>query len=99
EEQRLAGERHQFADALDVRDEAHVEHAVGLVDDEEVDAGEEEPTALEMIEQAPGSRDQHIDAARELAVLVVERYPADDQGDVELLLGAVFVEALFDLRR
>ena len=38
EEQGLPGERHQLADALDVRDEAHVEHAVGLVDDEKLDA-------------------------------------------------------------
>jgi hypothetical protein len=38
EEQRLAREGHQLGDALDVGDEAHVEHAVGLVDDEELDA-------------------------------------------------------------
>ena len=86
EEQRLARERHQLADALDVGDEAHVEHAVGFVDDQELDAGEQQPPALEMIEQAAGRRDQHVDAARQLGVLVVERDAADDQRDVELVV-------------
>ncbi len=78
EEQRLAGERHQLADALDVGDEAHVEHAVGFVDDQELDAGQQQPSALEMIEQAARRRDQDVDAARELVVLVVEGNAADD---------------------
>ena len=33
EKQRLPREGHKLADALDVRDKAHVEHAVGFVDD------------------------------------------------------------------
>ncbi len=98
EEQGLARERDQLADALDVGDEAHVEHAVGFVDDQELDAGEQQPSALEVIEQATRRRDQHVDAAHELHVLIVERDAADDQRDVELLLGAVFDEAFFDLR-
>ena len=99
EEQRLAGERNELADALDVGNEAHVEHAVGFVDDQKLDAGEQEPAALEMVEQAAGRRDQHVDAARELGVLVVERNAADDERDVELVVGAVFGEAFLDLRR
>ena len=98
EEQGLAGERNELADALDVGDEAHVEHAVGFVDDQKLDAGEQQPPALEMIEQPAGRRDQHVDAARELRVLIVERHAADDQRDVELLLGAVLDEAFLDLR-
>ena len=99
EEQRLAGERHQFADPLDVGNEAHIEHAVGFVDDQEFDAGEQQPPALVMVEQTPGRRDQHVDAARELGVLIVERDAADDERHVELVVGAVFGEALFHLRR
>src|SRR6185369_4599288 len=38
EEQGLAGEWNEPADALDVGDEAHVEHAVGLVEDEKFDS-------------------------------------------------------------
>jgi hypothetical protein len=54
EEQRLPRERQQLADALDVGDEAHVEHAVGLVDDEDLDAGQQDLAALELVEQRPG---------------------------------------------
>src|ERR1700722_6976576 len=100
EEQGLAGERHQLADALDVGDETHVEHAIGLVDDEELDAAEQEPSALVMVEQAAGRRDQHVAAAHQLGVLIVERDAADDQRDVELVVvDAVFDEALFYRRR
>ena len=98
EEQRLARKRHQFADALDVGDETHVEHAVGFVDDEEFDAGQKKSAALGVVEQAARGRDQHVDAAGQLGVLVAERDAADQQRDVELLAGAVFVEMLFDLR-
>ena len=98
EEQGLAREGHQPADALDVGDEAHVEHAVGLVDDEDLDAGQQQLAALEMVEQAAGSGDQHVDAARDLGVLVAEGHAADEERHAETLLHAVFVEALLDLR-
>ena len=97
EEQSLPRERHQLADALDVGDEAHVEHAVGFVDDQQLDAGEQQAAALGMVEQAAGRGDQHVDAADELGVLVVERYAADDERDVELVVLAVFFEMFGDL--
>ena len=83
--------------SLDVRDEAHVEHAVGFVDDELLDAVEQELAALEVIEQAAGRGDENVDAAGELRVLFVERHAADHQRDVELLACAVFFEALLYL--
>ncbi len=98
EEQRLPGERHELADALDVGNEAHVEHAVGFVNDQKLDAAEEEPPALEMIEQPARSCDQHVDAAGKLGILVVERNPADQKRDVQFMVGAVFGEAFLDLR-
>ncbi len=98
EEQGLAGERHQLADALDVGNEPHVEHAVRFVDHQELDAGQEEPPALVMIEQAARRCDQHVDAARELDVLVVERHAADQQRHVELVVDAVLVEVILYLR-
>ena len=52
-----------------------------------------------MIEQAARRCDQHVDAARELGILVVERYAADEQSHVEFMIDAVLVEAVFDLRR
>ena len=58
----------------------------------------QQPPALGMVEQAAGRGDQHVDAAQQLGVLVVERDAADDQRDVELVVLAVFLEMFGDLR-
>ena len=50
-----------------------------------------------MIEQAARRRDQHVDAAVELAVLIVERDAADQQRHRKLVVLAVVLEALGDL--
>ena len=97
EEQRLARERHQLADALDVRDEAHVEHAIGFVDDEDLDRVQEQAAPFGEIEQAAGSGDDHADAPRDLGLLIAERHAADQQRKVQLMVDAVFAERLFDL--
>jgi hypothetical protein len=67
EEQRLTGERDEFDDALDVGNEAHVEHPVGFIDDQQFDAGHQQLAAFGVIEQAAGRGDQHIGAALKLA--------------------------------
>ena len=67
EEQRLAGEGQHLADALDVGNEAHVEHAVRLVDDEDLDRVEKQLAALAVVHQPARRRDQHVGAALELA--------------------------------
>ena len=97
EEQRLARERHQLADALDVRDEAHVEHPVGFVDDQDLDRVQEQAAALGEIEQASGGRDDDVGAARDLGLLIAERDAADQERKVQLVVDAVFAERLFDL--
>ena len=58
--------RQRRDDLADVADEAHVEHAVGLVEHEHLDAATAAtwPCSHE-IEQAARRRDQHVDAARE----------------------------------
>ena len=98
EEQRLPGEGHQLEDALDVGDEAHVEHAVGLVDDHDLHAGQHELAALEMVEQPARRRDQHVDAAVDELVLVLEADAADQERHRELHMLRVFLEILGDLR-
>ena len=50
-----------------------------------------------MVEQAARRRDQDVDAAHQLGVLIVERDAADDQRDVELVVDAVFDETFLDL--
>ncbi len=52
-----------------------------------------------MVEQAPGGGDQHVDAAVELALLVVEGDAADQQGPGQLVVLGVFVEGAGHLVR
>ena len=94
---RLAGEGQQLADALDVGDEAHVEHAVGLVDHQHVDAGEQELAALEMVEQAARRGDDDIGAAVDLQRLRLEGDAADEQRDAEIVHLAQRLEGLAHL--
>ena len=97
EEHGLAREGQQLADALDVGDEAHVEHAVGLVDHQHVDAGEQQLAALEMVEQAARRGDDHIGAAVDLGGLSLEGHTADEEGDGEVVLLAQRLEGLAHL--
>ena len=97
EEQRLPGEGNQLADAFDVGNEAHVQHAVGFVDDQQFNAGEQQSAALGMVEQPARRCDQHVDAARQFGILIAERNAADQKRDVELLADAVFIELFLDL--
>src|SRR5207237_7487698 len=93
----LPGERNELADAFDVGDEAHVQHAVGFIDDQQFDTGEQESAAPGMVEQPAGSCNQDIDAAGQLAVLVAERNASDQKRDIEFLAGAILVKLFLDL--
>ena len=97
EKQRLPARRQQLADLLDVGDEPHVEHAVGLVDDQDLDAGEQDLAAAEVIEEAAGRGNQHVDAAVELSQLLVGRDAADQQRHAQLVVDPVLLEALLHL--
>ena len=97
EEKRLPGERHQLADALNIGDEPHVEHAVSFVDHKQLDAGEQQPSALGMVEQPAWRGNQHVDAAQQLGILIVERHAANDQCNVELVVLAILLKVLGDL--
>ena len=54
---------------LDVVDEAHVEHAVGFVEHEDLDMREVERALAVVVEQAPGRGDEDVDAAPQLVDL------------------------------
>ena len=99
EEQGLADFRQLPDDFLDIGDEPHVEHPVGLVDHQDLDVAQQDAAALEMIDQAARRRDQHVDTAAELLRLVVHRDAADQKRLAELVELAVFVEVLRDLHR
>ena len=97
EEQRLASEGQQLDDLFDVGDEAHVEHAVGLVDDQHLDGVEQQLAALDVIEQAPRRGDDDIRAPVDDAVLFGEGNTADEQGDVDLVILAELLEGVHHL--
>ena len=69
EQHRLPRRRRLRADALDVLVEAHVEHPVGLVEDEDLELREVDALALDVIHQPARRGDQQVDAALELADL------------------------------
>jgi hypothetical protein len=49
-------------DALDLRQEAHVGHLVGFVDDDHLDLRERKLATLEQVVEAPRRRDDDVDA-------------------------------------
>ena len=77
EQQRLADARQLGADLLDVGDEAHVEHAVGLVDNQQAAGVQHDLAAAEQVHQPARRGDQDIDAFFERAELVAHRDAAD----------------------
>ena len=82
EEQRLAIARGAGDDPVDRRLEAHVEHPVGLVDDQDPYVLEAQRPALEQILEPARRGDHDVGPARELGLLL-EPDPAVDRGDRE----------------
>ena len=98
EEQRLAARGGLGDDPLDGGSEAHVEHPVGLVEDEHGDVTERDDAAAEQVLEPAGGGDQEVGAARGLD-LRAEADAAVDGGDAERpRLGerAQFVDDLAD---
>ena len=71
-------------DAVDLRLEAHVEHAVGLVEDERADRVELDQPLLEQVVEAAGCRDEHVRGAR-LLRLRADGHAAVDGRDAQAL--------------
>ena len=68
-QQRLAFGRRVLHDLGDVGQEAHVKHAVGLVEHEHLGLGQVDHAAVHQVVQAAGSGDEHVGAAAQLADL------------------------------
>ena len=60
EEHRLAVLRHAPHELVDLRLEAHVEHPVGLIEDEDPDSAEVDEPALREILETSRRRDEHV---------------------------------------
>jgi hypothetical protein len=67
------------------------------IDDEDLHPGQQQPAAFEMVEQAAGRRDQHVGAAGDDLVLLVEGDPADQQREVQLVVYAVAPKTVLHL--
>src|SRR3989337_962840 len=78
EAERLPVERGDPQDALDLRREAHVEHAVGLVEHDDPQRAEPPRAALDWIEETPGRRDDHGGTLAKAGELRPHRLAADE---------------------
>jgi hypothetical protein len=98
EEQVLALRGQEREHAPDVVDEAHVEHAVGLVEHQDLHRSQVDGALLDVIEEPPGRGDDDVDAAAQLLFLRAEAHAAVDHGRARLHVLAVGAHALLDLR-
>ena len=89
--------REQRDDPLDVGQEAHVEHPVRLVEDEDLDLAEVGDPLADEVEQPAGRRDEDLDPAAERLDLGIHRDPAVHDGRAEGDRPAVRPDALVDL--
>ena len=97
EEEGLPREGKHFADALDIGNESHVEHSVGFIDHQDLDAVEQQLAALAVIEKAARRGNHHIGAAVQLLVLFVVGHAADEQRHRQFVVLAEKLEGLGDL--
>ena len=78
-------------------DEAHVEHAIGLIEDQTLDLVEAEAIALHQIDKPSRCGDQHVNAVEKGADLAAHGYAADRQCRSDLEVAAVSAKAFEDL--
>ena len=98
-QQRLALFGQERGDLANIAHEAHVEHPVGLVEDEEFDRIEPEQPLVHEIEQAAGRGDENVDAARQGIELWLLADAAHDHGLAQMQILAIGAELVVDLDR
>ena len=99
EQQALPLARQHRDDAANVGQETHVEHAIGLVEHEDLDVPQVDGALLRMIEEPARRRDDDVDAAPQLVDLRVDADAAVDHGGLQRQVLAVSPDAFADLRR
>ena len=97
--QRLASRRKLGDDFPDVVNEAHVEHAIGLVEHETFDISEPERVASDQIEETARRGDQHVNAAKQGANLAAYWHTAYRQRRPDAQMSAIGAKAVEDLAR
>ena len=84
EEERLALGRRLVEQSPDLGEEAHVGHAVGLVDDDDVDAAEVDVALTDEVGQAAGAGDDDVDATAQRLALSAEADAAVARNDPDV---------------
>ena len=99
EEEVLALRGEQGEDLADIPDEAHVQHPVRLVEDEDLDPREVDRPLADVVEEPARRRDDDLGTGAQGPDLGVEADAAVDRGRAEPVAGAVGPDALLDLER
>jgi hypothetical protein len=81
EQQRLSIMTDLIQDALHLRQETHVGHAVGFVDDDHLDLVETQIAAAHEIRQTAGARHGHVDSTAQRLQLLREAHASVERGD------------------
>ncbi len=92
----LGEERH---DAAHVRDEPHIEHAVGFVEHKSLDLLQVHRLLLDVVEQPAGSRHQELDALAQRRGLRLHVDPPEHHGAAQADVLTIGPDALLHLRR
>ena len=85
-------------DAPDIGNESHVEHAVGLVDDQDLDLVQVDVLVLLEIEQPSGRSDDDVDRAFQVALLFPVVHSAEDGNGLQVHVLPQIVRVLLDLQ-
>jgi hypothetical protein len=99
EEQRLLRPRQVLEHPPDVRKEAHVQHPVRLVEDEDLEAVELRVVVLEVVEEPPRRRHQDVDPLAEVLLLRPHGDAAEDGRSLDGRELGEPLHVLDDLRR
>ena len=96
-EQRLPPGGHLGHDPPQIVDEAHVEHAVALVENEDLHVGEIDKALLHEVHQAAGRGGEHVDTGLQGADLRILADTAVNHGSAQPSKAAIGLKALADL--
>jgi hypothetical protein len=97
EQQGLALPWQQRDDAPQGMDKAEVEHPIGLVEDQDLDTGQNEGPAVDQIEQAARRCNEDVDTRRQPSLLGSDRNAAKHDRNGQRQLSTVGAEAVGDL--
>ena len=98
EEHRLAARGQLLEDPAHVGQEAHVEHPVGLVDHQDLDAAQRRVRRAHVVEQTAGCGDDHVDAPAEGLLLRPHAEAAEDRRRRRARVASELPDVLLDLR-